>query len=141
VTLRYPDAVRPWQHVLEPLSGYLMLAQALVVAPQRAARAVNFGPDPASFRSVSEVVDAFSSHCGGRPGWVRDAAPHPAEARALTLSSGLAQRSLGWRPRLDMAAMMAWTADWYRAHSAGEDMRAFSEAQIGTYGDLMKDSP
>ena len=99
VTLRYPHAVRPWQHVLEPLSGYLALAQRLVQAPDGAPRAVNFGPDAASFCTVHEVVDAFSVRFAGKPGWERDVAVHPPEAHALTLSSALAERSLGLAPR------------------------------------------
>ena len=141
VVLRYPDAVRPWQHVLEPLSGYLALAEALVTLPKKAPRAVNFGPDPASFCTVSEVVNAFNVRVAGKPGWVRDPSPHPAEAQALTLSSALARRALAWRPRLDMRESIAWTADWYLAHSAGEDMVAFSEAQIARYRELMRVSP
>ena len=133
VLLRYPDAVRPWQHVLEPLSGYLALAQSLVQAPGSAPRAVNFGPDPASFCPVHQVVDAFSARFGGKPGWERDRGPHPLEARALTLSSGLAERTLGWRPCLGIAESVAWTANWYRAHAAGEDMVRFSEAQIAEF--------
>src|SRR5450631_1103174 len=138
VQLRYPDAVRPWQHVLEPLSGYLTLAQGLVEAPQRMPRAVNFGPDPASFCTVREVVDAFASRFEGKPGWNRDPSPHPPEAQALTLSSALAGRALGWRPALDIRETLSWTADWYSAHSAGENMLAFSEAQISRYRELMK---
>jgi CDP-glucose 4,6-dehydratase len=138
VSLRYPDAVRPWQHVLEPLSGYLSLAQGLVEAPQRLPRAVNFGPDPASFCTVREVVEAFGSRFDGKPGWIRDPSPHPAEAGALTLSSALAGRSLGWRPRLDIRETLSWTADWYFAHSSGEDMLAFSESQIARYRELMQ---
>jgi CDP-glucose 4,6-dehydratase len=141
VVLRYPDAVRPWQHVLEPLSGYLALAQALVTLPKKAPRAVNFGPDPASFCTVREVVDAFSVRVAGKPGWVRDASPQPAEAQALTLLSALARHALAWRPRLDMRESIAWTADWYLAHSAGENMAAFSEAQIARYRELMRISP
>jgi len=133
VNLRYPDAVRPWQHVLEPLSGYLVLARALIERPTGIPHAVNFGPDPASFCTVREVVDAFSARFGGKPGWHRDPGVHPLEAQALTLSSSLAQRSLGWRPTLDVTASLAWTADWYRAHAAGEDMLAFSRAQIARY--------
>ena len=136
VTLRYPDAVRPWQHVLEPVSGYLALAQALVTAPQRTPRAVNFGPDPASFCTVGEVVEAFGARFGGRPGWVRDPSPQPAEAQALTLSSALAAQMLGWRPTLDIRHSLSWTADWYSAYSAGENMRKFSEAQIAQYREL-----
>jgi CDP-glucose 4,6-dehydratase len=132
-SLRYPDAVRPWQHVLEPLCGYLMLAEALAAAPESAPRAVNFGPDAASFCRVRDVVDAFSARFGGRPGWEHDATAHTAESQTLTLSSGLAEHALGWRPRLGIAEALAWTADWYRAHAAKEDMVKFSEAQIARY--------
>jgi len=136
VTLRYPDAVRPWQHVLEPLCGYLTLAQALVSAPAAAPRAVNFGPNPSSFCTVHEVVDAFSARFAGRPGWRRDGGVNPKEAGALTLSSSLAHGSLHWYPRLDMKETLAWTADWYKAHAAGEDMVKYSEAQILRYQSL-----
>jgi len=136
VTLRFPDAVRPWQHVLEPLSGYLALAQALVQTPASAPRAVNFGPNPSSFCTVREVVDAFSARFAGKPGWRRDPGVNPQEAAALTLSSALAHRSLQWHPRLDIRESLAWTADWYQAHAAGEDMVKFSEAQIVRYQSL-----
>jgi CDP-glucose 4,6-dehydratase len=136
VSLRYPEAVRPWQHVLEPLGGYLTLAQTLVQAPQTAPRAVNFGPDAASFCKVRDVVDAFGARFGGKPGWERDTSAHPAEARALTLSSGLAERALGWRPSLGIEDSLAWTADWYRAYAAKEDMVKFSEAQLARYETL-----
>ena len=136
VSLRFPDAVRPWQHVLEPLSGYLTLAQALVQTPAVAPRAVNFGPNRSSFCTVREVVDTFSARFSGRPGWQRDAGVNPKEAGALTLSSALAQSSLQWHPRLDVGESLAWTADWYRAHTAGEDMLKFSEAQIVQYQSL-----
>ncbi|MEP6884271.1 MAG: CDP-glucose 4,6-dehydratase [Gammaproteobacteria bacterium] len=141
VTLRYPDAVRPWQHVLEPLSGYLTLAQALVMSPKRTPRAVNFGPDPASFCKVREVVDAFGARFAGKPGWVRDPAPQPPEAQALTLSSTLAAHALQWHPTLNILQSLSWTADWYSAHSAGENMRAFSEAQIARYCELITVTP
>jgi CDP-glucose 4,6-dehydratase len=136
VTLRFPDAVRPWQHVLEPLSGYLALAQSLVRTPASAPRAVNFGPNPSSFCRVHEVVDAFSARFSGRPGWQRDAGVSPKEAAALTLSSALAQSSLQWHPRLGIGESLAWTADWYKAYAAGEDMLKFSEAQIVQYQSL-----
>jgi CDP-glucose 4,6-dehydratase len=136
VPLRYPDAVRPWQHVLDPLSGYLALAEAQVLAPANAPTAVNFGPDPASFSPVSAVVDAFSARFGGRPGWARDPGEHPPEAQALTLSSLRAGQALGWRPRLVLAEGLAWTADWYRAYAAGEDMLRYSRNQLTTYRQL-----
>jgi len=136
VSLRYPEAIRPWQHVLEPLSGYLAFAQALVQAPAAIPRAINFGPDPSSFCTVREVVEHFSARFSGRPGWRRDAGVHPKEANALTLSSTLAETVLGWRPRLAVGEALAWTADWYRAHAAGENMTRYSEAQITRYESL-----
>jgi len=136
VSLRYPDSVRPWQHVLEPLSGYLALAQALVEDPGRAPRAVNFGPAAADSRTVGEVVDAFSTRFDGRPGWTRDAAVHPPEARALRLSSRLAERTLSWRARLDIAESLSWTADWYKAYMAGANMLEYSQEQITRYRQL-----
>ena len=138
VKLRYPAAIRPWQHALEPLSGYLLLAEALATAaaPASLPRAVNFGPNPSSFCTVQEVVETFSARFSGRPGWQPDAGVHPAEAAALTLSSALAERTLHWSPRLDVKTALAWTADWYKAHAAGENMQMYTEAQIAGYETL-----
>jgi CDP-glucose 4,6-dehydratase len=122
--------------VLEPLSGYLAFAQALVQAPAATPRAINFGPDPSSFCTVREVVEHFSARFSGRPGWRRDVGTHPEEASALTLSSALAESALGWRPRLAVGEALAWTADWYRAQAAGENMTKYSEAQIARYESL-----
>ncbi|HEX4150831.1 MAG TPA: CDP-glucose 4,6-dehydratase, partial [Steroidobacteraceae bacterium] len=133
VSLRYPDAVRPWQHVLEPLGGYLTLAQSLVRSPQGTPRAVNFGPDAASFSTVRAVVEAFSARFAGSLSWQPDRSAQPREAPALTLSSALAGRALGWQPALDFDRSVLWTADWYRAHAAREDMLKFSEAQLAQY--------
>jgi len=137
VSLRYPRAVRPWQHVLEPVSGYLTLVEALVTRPDTTPLALNFGPDPESFRTVAEIVEGFSARFAGRPGWVQDPGEHPKEAAALTLSSGLATRALGWAPCLDIDETLAWTADWYAAHQQGADMAGFSFAQITAYQALM----
>jgi CDP-glucose 4,6-dehydratase len=137
VSLRYPDAVRPWQHVLEPLSGYLALVQALVESPDTAPRAINLGPEPVDSCTVREVVEVFSARFGGKPGWVRDMRDHPAEMKALMLSSALAQRTLGWRPRLSLGACLSWSADWYRAHRDGEDMLALCQKQIAQYQSLV----
>jgi len=133
VTLRYPAAVRPWQHVLEPVGGYLAMVEALVNRPEATPRALNFGPDPASFRTVAEIVDGFSQRFAGRPGWIQDGTTNPPEAAALTLRSDLAQQALGWRSALDIDATLGWTADWYRAHFDGADMLGFSLAQIAGY--------
>lgn len=133
VRLRHPQAVRPWQHVLEPLAGYLSLAEALATRPATAPLAVNFGPDPDSFASVAQVAQALGQAFGVAAPWLPAPGPHPPEANALLLRSDRATQSLGWRPRLDMADTMSWTADWYRAHRDGADMRAFTLAQIAAY--------
>jgi CDP-glucose 4,6-dehydratase len=132
----YPDAVRPWQHVLEPLSGYLMLAEKMAARPHGIPQAINFGPEPASFCTVREVVETFSSRFDGKPGWETDHGTHPPEAKALTLSSKLASESLRWHPRLDVQDSLEWSADWYRAHLAGEDMLQFSRSQLRRYQSL-----
>jgi CDP-glucose 4,6-dehydratase len=82
---------------------------------------------------VREVVEAFSAKFDGRPGWRRDAGTHPKEASALTLSSDLARSALSWSPRLKIEESLAWTAEWYRAYAAGENMKKYSEAQIAQY--------
>jgi CDP-glucose 4,6-dehydratase len=130
VALRYPHAVRPWQHVLDPLAGYLMLAQAMATDAVRAPAALNFGPDAESFRSVSELVQAFSARWDGRPGWRLDSGDHPHEASLLTLDATRAHTLLGWRPLLLFDEAVAWTADWYRAFRDGEDMGAITHRQI-----------
>jgi CDP-glucose 4,6-dehydratase len=141
VTLRYPKAVRPWQHVLEPVGGYLAMAEALVDRPGTTPLALNFGPDPASFCTVATVVEGFSQCFGGKPGWVQDGRENPPEAAALTLSSALAHQALGWRPALDIDATLAWTADWYRAHLDGADIQGFSLQQIARYQALASHAP
>lgn len=136
VSLRYPRAVRPWQHVLDPLAGYLRFAEALACATEQTPRMLNFGPDPGSFRTVAEVVDGFSACFGGKPGWLSDPRPQPPEAAALRLSSALARRTLGWCPRLDIGAALSWTAEWHRAMRAGEDVGRVTRGQIRMYRHL-----
>lgn len=131
--LRYPDSTRPWQHVLEPLSGYLALARSLVERPDQTPEAVNFGPEPDGTVPVARMVEVLAAALGATIPWRTSPGCHPVEATALTLRSDLAARTLGWRPRLSLAETLAWTADWYRAHRDGADMRAFSLAQVAAY--------
>jgi CDP-glucose 4,6-dehydratase len=130
VALRYPQAVRPWQHVLDPLAGYLMLAQAMATDAVRAPSALNFGPEAESFRSVSELVQAFTTRWDGRPGWRLDAGDHPHEASLLTLDATRARALLGWRPLLSFDEAVALTADWYRAFRDGDDVGLVTRRQI-----------
>ena len=130
--LRHPDATRPWQHVLEPVRGYLMYAEALTRDPALP-RALNFGPKPARPMTVAEVADAVSSAMGADRAWERDAGEHPPEMKLLSLDPGLAGRALGWRPRLADAEGVEWTARWYSDFAAGADARGLCEAQIARY--------
>ena len=102
-------------------------------APQNAPRAVNFGPDPASFCTVREVVDAFGARFAGKPGWVRDPAPQPPEAQALTLSSALARALARLASQARHPRVAVVDGGLVSGHSAGENMRKFSEAQIARY--------
>lgn len=132
VRLRYPSAVRPWQHVLEPLAGYLQMAQAMVSADWRV-DSLNFAPDPDNEKTVAKVVEAFTSAFGGRPGWVQEPVTQPQEAQFLTLSAEKAKAILAWRPLLDFDDTVEWTAAWYRAFLENKDMRDVTLGQIAAY--------
>jgi len=133
VALRYPEAVRPWQHVLDPLAGYLMLAQAMVTDPVRAPNALNFAPEADSFRSACDLVQAFTTRWDGRPGWRFDNDEHPHEASFLTLDATRARALLGWRPLLSFDDAVTWTADWYRGFWNGDDIGAVTRRQIEAF--------
>ena len=136
VALRYPDAVRPWQHVLDPLCGYLNLAEQLVRNPKAMPPALNFGPDPGHWLTVAQVADVVGQALDKRSGWeLAPGNPLP-EAATLTLSSDLAKRVLGWAPLLTMQETVDWTADWYKAHQSGRNMRAVTLDQIARYETL-----
>jgi len=141
VALRHPRAVRPWQHVLEPIWGYLMLAERLVAEPVTAAEAWNFGPSESDVRSVEAVVGAFAAAWGTEARWTAAPGPHPHEALALLVDGAKARARLGWRPRLAVDAAVAWTADWYRRSHAGEPAAALCEAQIERYLAMEPASP
>jgi CDP-glucose 4,6-dehydratase len=135
VELRYPQAVRPWQHVLEPLEGYMMLAEAMVRDGRAAPSALNFGPDPDGFVTVAGLAEQLNGALGGE-GWTQAPGAHPAEAAVLTLDTALAEKTLGWKPRLDVRDTIRWTAEWYAAWRAGRDMAAFTAGQIDAYEEL-----
>ncbi len=136
VTLRYPNAIRPWQHVLDPLRGYLALAEQLVRDPKMMPPALNFGPDPGSWLTVAQVADVIGRALDTRSSWeLAPGNPLP-EAAALTLSSDLAKRVLAWAPLLPMQETVEWTADWYKAHQCGRDMSVATLDQIVRYETL-----
>jgi CDP-glucose 4,6-dehydratase len=120
--------------VLEPLGGYLSFAEVLTQQRGRdLPDALNFGPHPESFATVSELAEALGrAHCV-EDVWRLAPGEHLPEAPALTLSSALALDTIGWRPRLSLQQTIDWTAAWYKANREGEDMRAFSLGQIAAY--------
>jgi len=133
LTLRKPEAVRPWQHVLEPLCGYLELARRLVEAPDSCPRAVNFGPDVSDCVPVGAVVSELQRIWGKSTcSWASQATDWR-EADLLTLDSGLADKALGWRPRWRLAEALKQTVLWHQAWLSGADMLALSAAQIDDY--------
>jgi len=132
VEIRYPDAVRPWQHVLCSLDGYLRLAERLCADPT-AAGAWNFGPTPEEARPVSWVVDRFAAMWGAELLRLEPKGEQPREAPVLRLDASRAREALGWRPAWDIEDALSATASWYRAHADGDDACELSLAQIHDY--------
>jgi CDP-glucose 4,6-dehydratase len=131
VVLRSPDSVRPWQHVLDPLHGYLRLTEALADVPGTCPEAVNFGPVEPGWPVERVVRFLHDELWSGRVEIQPD--PSTPEAPALLLDSALAGRTLGWQPMLTTTDALRWTAAWFREASAGGDMRAFSLQQVLEY--------
>jgi CDP-glucose 4,6-dehydratase len=133
VRIRNPRAVRPWQHVLEPLHGYLLLAEALYRAPADFSEDWNFGPLDAEEDNVLSIVKRFVERWGQGASWIADDKQHPHEAALLRLDASRAASRLGWRPVLDLNASVNWTVDWYRAYVHGEGMDRQTLSQIDSY--------
>jgi CDP-glucose 4,6-dehydratase len=133
-TLRMPDAIRPWQHVLAALHGYLMLAEALAGKDgPRFATGWNFGPDAADEVSVAEIAARAAALWGRGAQIETSAANFQKETRTLRLDSTRARTLLGWQPRWKLDQALQRTAEWYRAWSQGQDLRAVSLAQLDNY--------
>lgn len=137
VKLRYPNAVRPWQHVLAPLNGYLMYAQRLCNASTDIPLALNFGPDDHSPITVSQIVEILAPALGTTGEWNDMEGPHPIESPTLLLNSSLARHVLGWRPHLDTLSTFKWTADWYQKWRQGNDPRKTTLEQLNRYETLI----
>lgn len=135
--IRSPDAVRPWQHVLEALGGYLMIAERLMAGERRFADAWNFGPADDDARPVGWIVDRMRAawHDGALPPTL-DEGPRPHEAGLLRLDCSRARAALGWHPALSLAQAIDWIVDWHKAVAAGGDARAITLNQIAHYAAL-----
>lgn len=133
VELRFPNAVRPWQHVLEPLAGYLLLAEQLIANGDRFARAWNFGPDIRDNATVGSVANQIAKIWGDARVITAPSTNNPHEAGLLSLASELAQSSLEWHSRWPLNEALSRTVAWHRAWLKQEDMEAVSCEQIRDY--------
>jgi CDP-glucose 4,6-dehydratase len=133
--VRNPDAIRPWQHVLDPLSGYLLLAEKMWNGESTAAlaEAWNFGPAMDDARPVRWIVARLATYWGAPLPWVQDQAPHPHEAGLLTLDSTKARSRLGWRPRWTLEDALIAICEWHKACARGESMRQVVMQQIAAH--------
>ncbi|MDP1526746.1 MAG: CDP-glucose 4,6-dehydratase [Rhodocyclaceae bacterium] len=132
LSIRSPKATRPWQHVLEPLAGYLLLAEKLHEEGAEYAEGWNFGPDDNDAKPVDWIVETL---CRQTPDarWQCDSSTQPHEANSLKLDSSKAKAKLGWTPRWNLETALARTLEWHQAWRDGEDMGRYSRDQISAY--------
>ncbi len=133
VLIRNPAAIRPWQHVLEPLSGYLQLAHCLHKDGIGFAEGWNFGPHEGDVKPVAWIVDRIAKAWGNGASWALDGAEHPHEAHYLKLDCSKAHAELGWRPRWNIEQAIDRIVEWHKAREQGADMRETTLEQISSY--------
>jgi len=133
VLIRSPSAIRPWQHVLEPLSGYLMLAQALYQEGEKYSSGWNFGPNDMDTRPVRWIVEHMTNKWDDHATWIQDKDDQPHEANYLKLDISKAKNHLGWKPIWNLELALEKIVDWHKAWLSGADMRSFCEQQIAAY--------
>jgi CDP-glucose 4,6-dehydratase len=131
--IRSPGSVRPWQHVLEALGGYILIAERLLAGQARFAEGWNFGPADADARPVSWIANRLAQLSGSGIGWMTSGGPQPHEAITLKLDCSKARSELGWRPAMDLDSTLSWITQWHRDHAAGLDARSISLDQIHRY--------
>jgi len=141
VKIRRPQAIRPWQHVLEPVLGYILLAERLLSRDceqaARCATAFNFGPSDDDAQTVAWIVERMTKYWGEGARWVLDEDPGVHEAGYLKLDASRARAELAWRPQLRLDTALEWLVDWYKAWQRGEEMHSFTLAQIAEYEKLV----
>ena len=138
VIIRYPNAIRPWQHVLEPLRGYITLVEKLWQHGEQSSGAWNFGPNDGDSRPVSWIADHLTKLWGDGACWESDLSHHPHEATYLKLDCSKAKSQLGWMPALDLTTTLQWIVEWNRAYLQKKDMRQVTEAEILRYEQLFQ---
>jgi CDP-glucose 4,6-dehydratase len=138
VIIRYPDAIRPWQHVLEPLSGYLQLAENLWNNGSAFAEGWNFGPNDEDAKPVRWIVEQCVQLWGEQASWHLTESPQLHEATYLKLDCAKSKAKLHWHPRWDIEQALQHTVSWYQAFGRGESMQDVTLSQIKTYGALIE---
>ena len=139
VSIRSPFAIRPWQHVLEPLNGYMMLARAMWQNGEKYSEAWNFGPDDDHVITVGELTNNLTKLWMGNLKIKKDSKKQPHEATLLKLDCSKAKINLGWYPKLNLADTLMWTVDWYKEFVENSDaMKAVTLKQIETYEKLRR---
>ncbi len=136
-SIRRPKAVRPWQHVLGPLHGYILLAEQLLAQKTEFATAFNFGPSNDDAWTVEDIATRVSALWGNGAGWTLHADPGMHEAGCLKLDASKAYTELKWKPALEIEEALNWLVAWYRAWNRGEPMEEFTLAQISAYQSLV----
>jgi CDP-glucose 4,6-dehydratase len=129
--IRYPEAIRPWQHVLDCLAGYISLSEKML--SNGVSGAWNFGPEIAVENTVARVADLAAKNWGGTAGWDKDLDPNPHEAGYLLLDSTKARAELGWQDQLDFSSTLEWTIEFYKAVYPGSSTRELLENQVSRY--------
>lgn len=138
VLLRNPHSTRPWQHVLDPVSGYLLYTEKLAgTGGDALPRALNFAPCADQPLTVQTVTEIIAERLGLSQGWRLAEGARPVEMKLLQLDAALANRAIGWEPRMTGREAIEWTADWYIAKHRGEDVRALTDRQITDYEALI----
>lgn len=133
VLIRRPGSIRPWQHVLEPLAGYLKLAERLLAGEKQLGSAWNFGPFDDDAWPVARIAESMARRWGNGVSWIVDDASSIHEAGSLKLDASKARAELGWHPQLRLNTALEWVVDWYKTWNAGSDMQAFTLGQIAGY--------
>lgn len=137
VLIRNPHAIRPWQHVLEPLGGYLVLAEKLWADGTKYVGGWNFGPNDDDAKPVSWIVERLIQLWGDGANWTLDEGPHPHEASYLKLDCSKAKSLLKWSPQLTLAEALEWLVEFYKGYYRQDDVRAIAERQIHQYQQRM----
>ncbi len=133
VRIRYPSAIRPWQHVLEPLCGYILLAERLCQQGSSYSDSWNFGPSDDDARPVQWIVEKLCQKWSGESTWILDVGNHPHESETLRLDTAKARYQLGWKPRWTLDQSLDMIVAWHKSFHHGDDMQALCKAQISEY--------